>query len=217
MKSKKSPADVPPSTREFYLVVTRVGVFCSVNDNGDSVIPWIMVLLDHPRAMIHYTGQLAYMTPPRDDDLRELNRYLPSGSTLYCIPELVDSVRRVVSSSTVVAKKLEQSPPRIQEYVTSIKRDLRASMHTPCVCETSTNYHVPPSWLRLCGRCKSFMQVPGMSEPFLRSLLLTAQRFWRAKPWLRLRMNHCFYIDDGGSSGFHFAQILGKCIDITSY
>ena len=120
--------------REFYLVVTRIGIFCDVGD--DSVMPWYVVLLDHPSANIRYTNQLVYMTPPRDEDLRILNQHLPGGATVYCIPEML--------------------------------------------------------------------------EPFLRSLLLTTQRFWCAKPWLKLRINHCFYIDDGTNSGFHFAQIYGK-------
>ena len=196
--------------REFYLVVTRIGIFCDVGD--DSVMPWYVVLLDHPSANIRYTNQLVYMTPPRDEDLRILNQHLPGGATVYCIPEMLDSVRRVLSGSsiTVVGKPLADNPPLILEFVTSLKRDLRQSMHTPCVCETNAKYRIPPSWGRSCGRCKSFMQIEGMTEPFLRSLLLTTQRFWCAKPWLKLRINHCFYIDDGTNSGFHFAQIYGK-------
>lgn len=161
-----------------------------------------------------YTNQLLYHTPPRDVDLRRLNQHLPNGSTLYCIPELVDSVRLALSTSsiTVVGKSFGLFPTRISEYVTSMTRDVRARMDVTCRCQTDPTRRIPSSWERTCAHCHSYMHIHGMTESFLRSLLLTAQRFWCAKPWLKLRLNHIVYIDDSTTSGFHFLQLLGKYI-----
>ncbi|KAJ3264742.1 hypothetical protein HDU76_012143, partial [Blyttiomyces sp. JEL0837] len=63
--------------------------------------------------------------------------------------------------------------------------------------------------------CKGLIKIPGITETFIHDVFKSAQEFWIAKPWLRLRMNHVMRIDVPGSE-YKFVQVLGGtgCSDV---
>eukprot|EP01094_Clydonella_sp_ATCC50884_P026843 TRINITY_DN7493_c0_g2_i1.p1 TRINITY_DN7493_c0_g2~~TRINITY_DN7493_c0_g2_i1.p1 ORF type:complete len:1058 (+),score=205.14 TRINITY_DN7493_c0_g2_i1:102-3275(+) len=83
----------------------------------------------------------------------------------------------------------------------------------PCApAPASANEHTsapdPPSG-GPCPRCESIRDVRGLTDGMVRVLWGAARRWYEAKPWLLLRLNHVLRIDVPWAPSHHFAQVIG--------
>ena len=166
----------------YYVMFLRLIYMADESDN--KVMPWFVVVT-LPNGRIVRQDVWSFMTPIEDEDVDTLKTLFAPESTLVCLPSFQPQLARVLGRAVTVVPMPHDDLPAV---VKDVEENMRDAMRSSDVCYSCTNDYGGAARMAVpagtgCAGCTPMLaNVPGITDAFVRSLLGTCQRFWRARP-----------------------------------
>ena len=178
------------TAKTYYATFSRHSFFAD-DASHRQIMPWCVLLIEvdgaRRRSRIVRSDFWIYMTPFADEDVRSLVPVFAPASTLVCIPSFQPQLERVLAGIvTVVPLAYDDFPVEAKETTEGMRDTVRSGGEEACYSCTGAHGGVARMAIPAgtgCVGCTAMLEsVPGITEAFVRSLLTTCQKFWRARP-----------------------------------